>query len=396
MTELRLGVVGVGSVVREIYENLYFSSAYSDFISVEAVAETDEDRLNEFCDKHDIPPSKRFTDYEQMIEACELDAVHVNTPDSLHEEPTVAALDQGLDVLLPKPLADSIGSAHRMRLAANRNGRLIGVDFHKRGNPQVIEAQQRYQAGRYGQFQSAHWEMLDRLMVADPNHEPPFFASSDFAEKNSPISFLTVHMADTFMQITGLRPVAVRAQGWSQKLPSLQPKSVHGYDMCDTEVIFENNGVAHFVTGWHLPNPSPTISNHRARTICTDGVLDIMHTSGFCEITHEGVQDENVLFQRTDRDGTVSGFGMSVPGKLLRKFVQRRDGRLPSSEAKELLNPITLGFWSTAIVEAAHESLRRGECSGNGVTFGRQLHIRDLLQDRLGDAADDYLGGSPE
>ncbi|MFP4028541.1 MAG: Gfo/Idh/MocA family protein [Candidatus Brocadiia bacterium] len=390
MDELKLGVIGVGSVVREIYESLYYSSEYSDFTSVEAVAETNEERLNDFCDKHDIPASKRFTDYEKMIETCELDAVHVNTPDSLHEAPTVAALDAGLDVLLPKPFADSIGSAHRMRLAALRNDRMIGVDFHKRGNPQLIEARQRYGAGEYGEFQYGYWEMIDRLMVVDPNHEPPFFATSDFAEKNSPISFLTVHMADSFMQIVGLRPVTVRAKAWSQKLPSLSPKSVDGYDMCETEVVFENNGVVHFVSGWHFPNPAPAISNHIGRTICTDGVLEIMQTSGFWEITERGVENRNVLFQRTDSDGKVTGFGMSVPGDLLRKFAEQRAGELEESETKKLLDPMTLGVWSTAIVEAAHESLRRGETTENGVTFGPQLQISDLLEEQLGEDAVEY------
>jgi predicted dehydrogenase len=391
MKKLKLGVVGVGSVVREIYESLYYSSQYSDLISVVAVAETQEKRLNEFCDQHDIPSSRRFTDYEEMITECDLDAVHVNTPDSLHEGPTVRALDAGLDVLLPKPLAESIGAAHRMRKAARRNDRMIGVDFHKRGNPQVIEARQRYQSGRYGEFQYGSWEMMDRLLVADPNHEPPFFATPDFAEKNSPISFLTVHMADTFMHITGLRPVAVRTVGWSQKLPSLRPTPVNGYDMCDTEVVFENDGVINFITGWHFPNPAPTISNHRARMICTDGVLDIMHTYGYREMTAHGVEDPNVLFQTTDVDGTVTGFGMSVPGDLLQKFAECRDGSLPASETEGLLDPMTMGFWSTAIVEAAHESLNAGRTTDNGVTFGKRLLVRDLLEERLGGEADEYL-----
>ncbi|MFW6133402.1 MAG: Gfo/Idh/MocA family protein, partial [Planctomycetota bacterium] len=249
MEKLRLGVIGVGSVVREIYQHLYFSSAYSELISVEAVAEPDAPTRAAFCEAHGIAPSNRFADYERMLDACDLDAVGVNTPDSLHEAPTVAALDRGLDVLLPKPLADSIGAAHRMRAAALRNQRLIGVDFHKRHDPRILTAARRYAAGAYGEFQYADWHMIDRLLVADPNHEPRFFATDDFAEANSPISFLGVHMADSFMQVVPLQPVAVRATAWSQKLPSLRPRPVRGYDMCDTEVVFENDGVAHFVTG---------------------------------------------------------------------------------------------------------------------------------------------------
>ncbi len=39
MDQLRLGVIGTGSVVREIYQHLCFHSAYSPILSVEAAAD---------------------------------------------------------------------------------------------------------------------------------------------------------------------------------------------------------------------------------------------------------------------------------------------------------------------------------------------------------------------
>jgi hypothetical protein len=143
-----------------------------------------------------------------MIKKVKLDAVQVNTPDSLHEKPTVFALEQGLDVVVPKPLSDTIKSAHHMIQAARKTGRLVGVDFHKRDDPRMKEATARYRSGAYGKFQLAVWYMLDKLLVADPNHEPRFFASPDFASKNSPISFLTVHMADAMVTAKRLIEVA--------------------------------------------------------------------------------------------------------------------------------------------------------------------------------------------
>ena len=71
-----------------------------------------------------------------MIEKVKLDAVQVNTPDSLHEKPTVFALDAGLDVMVPKPTADTIGGAHRMIQAAEpQQAAMLGIDFHKRDDP---------------------------------------------------------------------------------------------------------------------------------------------------------------------------------------------------------------------------------------------------------------------
>src|ERR1041384_5427964 len=221
--KIRLGIIGAGSVVREIYQHLYFRSRYSELLEICAVAEPNQEYRDWFGELAGIPIGRRFADYSEMLGSVELDAVQVNTPDHLHCAATVAALNGGFDVLVPKPAAATLKDAHAMIQAAQKNGRFLGVDFHKREDPRIKEAQARYQSGRYGKFQAAVFYMLDKLAVADPNHSPRFFASPDFAEKNTPVSFLTVHMADALIKIVNLIPVQVRATGYSQKLPSLKP-----------------------------------------------------------------------------------------------------------------------------------------------------------------------------
>jgi predicted dehydrogenase len=392
MDKIRLGVIGTGSVVREIYQHLYFSSEYTNILSIEAAADPYEKGLNEFCDKYNIPKDRRFSSYEEMIDKVELDAVQVNTPDSLHEGPTVAALGKGLDCMVPKPLADTIVGAHNMIEATRSSGRLIGVDFHKRDDPRIKECQARYESGAYGQFQLATWYMLDKLMVADPNHDPRFFASPDFAEKNSPISFLTVHMADAFIRIVGLKPVKIRAHGWKQKLASLKPIAVDGYDMCDTEIVFENGGVAHIVTGWQLPNTAHATTVQSSRIICTDGYVDLgLDMPGYREVVADGIFERNPLFRNFEADGTVTGYGMSRPGRIYQKFLQERNGALAPKELDTLNNLFELGFWTTVVCEAAEQSLHQSTDIDNGVTHGVEIDVAALLKDRLGNDASKYL-----
>ena len=393
MDKIRLGVIGTGSVVREIYQHLYFSSAYSHLLSIEAAADPYEEGLNEFCDKYDIPKERRFSSYEEMIQKVELDAVQVNTPDTLHEAPTVAALSRGLDCMIPKPLADTITGADHMIEAMRKSGRLIGVDFHKRDDPRIKECQARYASGAYGQFQLAVWYMLDKLLVADPNHQPRYFASPDFAQANTPISFLTVHMADAFMRIVHLKPIQVRARGWKQKLPRLKPVAVNGYDLCATEVLFENGGVAHVVTGWHLPNTAHATTVQSSRIICTDGTVDLdLDRPGYREVTEDGIVERNPMFRNFEADGTVTGYGMSRPGGIYQKFLKNRNGGLSERQRNELGDLFELGFWTTVVCEAAEQSLEQSTDSANGVTHGVDIDVATLLKDRLGAAASDYLG----
>jgi predicted dehydrogenase len=392
MEKIRLGIIGTGSVVREIYQYLYYSSAYSHLLSIEAAADVNADSMREFCDKYNIPENRRFGSYEEMIDTVELDAVQVNTPDSLHCAPTVYALERGLDAMIPKPLAENIRDAHTMIQTARETGRLIGVDFHKRDDPRIREVAARYQSGAYGEFQVAVWYMLDKLMVADPNHEPRFFASADFAEKNSPISFLTVHMADAFLRIVNLKPLKVRATGYKQKLSSLKPVAVDGYDLCDTEIVFENGGTAHIFTGWHLPNSAHATTVQSSRLICTDGLIDMnLDMPGCREIVADGIIERNPLFRNFEADGTVSGYGMSRPGRLYQKFLQGRNDQLPADQRSEMMSLFEMGFYTTAVCEAAEQSLARSESSQPGVVRGIEIDIHDLLREKLGDDASQYF-----
>ena len=107
-SKLRVGVIGVGSVVREIYRHLYFNSEFSHLLEIVAVADPNDEFRNWFCDTFD-------------------------------------ALEAGLDVVVAKPIASTVRDAHDMILAARKNGRLLGIDFHKRADPRIKEAEARYQ-----------------------------------------------------------------------------------------------------------------------------------------------------------------------------------------------------------------------------------------------------------
>ena len=385
MEKLRLGVIGVGSVVREIYQYLYFSSDYTHLIEIVGVADPNDEYRNWFCDTYGIPADRRFTDYREMLEKVPMDAVHVCTPDHIHAAPSIAAMKAGLEVLVPKPTAATVQDVHDMIQAARNTGRMLTVDFHKREDPRFKEAESRYLDGRYGRLQVAVWYMLDKPMVADPNRENPFFATADFAEKNTPISFLTVHMADALMKITHLRPAAVRATGYSQRLPALRPRPVRGYDCCDTEIRFENGAAAHIITGWHLPDTAHATTVQSSRMICTDGLIDFnLDRPGYFEIHPDGIFEVNPLFKSFEKDGAVDGYGIRSPGRLLQRMLAWRNGNMSEEDRLRFLDPIELGFYTTVVCAAAEESLGKGAEVAEGVTAGPEIAVRDLLVRELG------------
>jgi len=382
MQKLKIGVIGLGSVVREIYQHLYFNSRYSHLMSIEAACDTNRQAVDEFGERFGIAEDRRFADYRDMVSTIDLDAVAVNTPDSLHKEPVMCALEAGLDVLVAKPLADRTQDAHEMIEKARSCERFMGVDFHKREDPRVKEAGTRFQNGDYGQLQSVVWYMLDKLMVADPNHEPRFFATDDFATRNTPVSFLTVHVADAFMSIVEMKPVEVGASGYKQKLPSLSPIPVDGYDLVDTEVVFENGGVGHFITGWALPNTAHALTVQSARIIGSEGLLDLnIDRSGYHELLEDGIFERNPLFRNCDKRGIVSGYGVDSPGKIIDSIVRFRKGEMTEVELQDARSLFSLGFYTTLICDAAHASLRQGKETHKGVVRGVPIVLKEFARE---------------
>jgi predicted dehydrogenase len=383
--KLHVGVIGAGAVVREIYQYLYLRSRFSEILDICAVAEPNAEVRNWFGDLAHVPAQRRFSSHTEMLVHVPLDAVQVNTPDHLHCQPTIDALNAGLDVVVPKPTAATVKDAHAMIQAAQKTGRFLGVDFHKREDPRIKEAQARFQGGRYGTFQAAVFYMLDKLSVVDPNHTPRFFASPDFAEQNTPVSFLTVHMADALMQIVGLPPVQVRANGYAHKLPSLQPTPVAGYDLVDTEIVFQTGAVAHILTGWALPDSAWSTTVQSGRLICSDGLLDLgLDIPGLREIHHEGVLEVNPLFRNFEKDGTVSGYGIINPGLLYTQILAFRNGQLSPEQREAALTPMSLGFHTTLVLEAAEKSLDEGRRLPSGATLGAPVDLRQLVVEQLG------------
>jgi len=387
-TKIRLGVIGAGAVVREIYQYLYFRSRYSNLLEICAVAEPNEQYRNWFGDLASLPVERRFRDYDELLARVELDAVQINTPDHLHCAPAVVALNAGLDVVVPKPAAATIKDAHLMIQAARQAERFLGVDFHKRQDPRIKEAEARFRSGRYGVLQIAVFYMLDKLLVADPNHTPRFFASPDFAEKNTPVSFLTVHMADALMKVVDLIPIQVRANGYANKLPGLKPIAVDGYDLVDTEIRFETGAVAHIVTGWALPNTAWSTTVQSGRLVCSEGLIDLgLDMPGLREIHSDGLAEINPLFRNFEADQSVTGYGISSPGELYRQILKFRNGTMAEAEREVVAGAMALGFYTTMVLEGAEKSLADGEKLRGGATLGATVDLWSLVDKQLGSTA---------
>jgi predicted dehydrogenase len=77
-------------------------------------------------------------------------AVAIVTPNHMHAPPAIAALEAGFDVIIDKPLADTLANAQAIAEAAARTGRRIAVTHTYTGYPLVKQAREMVASGSLG------------------------------------------------------------------------------------------------------------------------------------------------------------------------------------------------------------------------------------------------------
>ena len=135
--KLRIGIIGTGGISGS------HIGAYLNQPDVELVAGCDliPGKAEAKFAEYEVKDAKFFTDYKEMIDTVEMDAVSVCTYNRTHAECTIYALEHGLNVLLEKPMTVTLDEAIAIRKAEKASGKLVSVGFQPRfdANMQMIK-----------------------------------------------------------------------------------------------------------------------------------------------------------------------------------------------------------------------------------------------------------------
>jgi predicted dehydrogenase len=144
LTVLRVGIAGAGIGVN-------YAESFRGLPDVEVVAlcAASEQRAGPAAERLGI--DALYTDFDAMLAEGGLDIVAVATPNHLHYEMTLAAIETGAHVLCDKPLALDASQAEEMLQAAERRGVRHIVPFWWRFLPAVTQAHALLSDGSFGE-----------------------------------------------------------------------------------------------------------------------------------------------------------------------------------------------------------------------------------------------------
>ena len=117
------------------------------------VAERNDIRRHAVAAKFGLTPEQCFADYERFFEnPVPADAILIGTPENMHFEPCMKAIEAGYNVLLEKPIAQSLPECCRIAEAARRKGVIVGVCHVLRYHPYFIKIKEIVDSGQLGRI----------------------------------------------------------------------------------------------------------------------------------------------------------------------------------------------------------------------------------------------------
>lgn len=278
LDKLRIGFIGAGDVVTRFHLPGWGRLRNVEYV---AVADTREERVREVAEKHRIPMV--FTDYRELLDLKEIDAVDVCVPNQHHAPVTLAALAAGKHVLCEKPLATTPAEVEAMIAAAKSADRLICVvqNHRYRGISRAIK--QWIDAGNLGQpYYARAWALRRNYVPCTPG-----FISKELSGGGVCMD-MGVHALDMVMHLLGFpKPVTVTGQagvflakddtipgGWGE----WDRRTFDVEDFACGMVRFAGGMMLSLETSWlaHIPEPetiSCTILGTQAGVSWPSGVV---------------------------------------------------------------------------------------------------------------------------
>lgn len=272
--------------------------------------------------------ARAFSNVAEMLRALEPDAAYIAVPDHLHSEPFLICIENGVPVLVEKPLATDPETARAMRRATLDADVYAECNFSNRSNPAFKTVKDTIERGEVGEVISVTAHLNNTI-----RHPTSLLR---WAADSSPGWFLLSHVFDLSSWLTGARATEVTAQGVRRVLKS---RGVDTYDLIHALVRYDRELSGVYESAWSLPDSLPSPVDFAFRVLGTEGAVyvdtsdQMVHVAGHSTYTHPSTNDWTEA--------------------RLTEFLNRVEGDRPIDPLADALN-------NTLLLVALHDALESG------------------------------------
>jgi predicted dehydrogenase len=207
MATLRVGIIGSGGIARSVHIPNYQKI---EDVKVVACSDVVEASAKACAEQFNIP--FHFTDYKKMLKEEELDIVSVCTPNFMHKEPTIAALNAGINVMCEKPIGMNGIEGREMVAAAKKSGKILAMGLMTRQQSDMQALKRAIDGGELGEVYFAKAHAMRRRGIPGWG----VFGEKD-KQGGGPLIDIGVHIMDSCLWLMGHpKPIAVSGKTYTK------------------------------------------------------------------------------------------------------------------------------------------------------------------------------------
>ena len=338
MNQVRFGVLGTGSVVRDFHLPALAANPRAKIL---AIGNHQAASLEPLARAFEV--EKTYTDFDLMARDPEIDAVINALPNYLHAPVTISMLQCGKHVLCEKPMATTVAQAQAMAAAADNARRKLMIAHVWRSNEEVQWLREIVRTGAIGTITKAR---AHAIVVGRGPKLDSWFVRPEMSGGGA-LADVGIHGIDTlsFLFDDRLNPVKVTARTANNE----QPLDVE--DTACVTIEYDNGLVAKVEAGWY-----------HAHAFDPHGAVELFGTEGYARTLPARVEygDENTL-RREAPSSDSQQLHIDLPmyaAQLDHFLVCILEDRPPPCDGHQ-------GVRNMTVLEAAYASAR----SGSSVTF---------------------------
>lgn len=147
---MKYALIGCGRIATN-----HMKAAVNNELEIAAVCDILPEKMEALLAKHELENNetiKRYTDYKQMIAEVKPELVSIATESGNHAEIALFCIDNGVNLIIEKPMAMSIADADEIIKRSDEKGVVVSACHQNRFNVAIQELRKAVEAGRFGKL----------------------------------------------------------------------------------------------------------------------------------------------------------------------------------------------------------------------------------------------------
>lgn len=147
---MKYALIGCGRIATN-----HMKAAVNNELEIAAVCDILPEKMEELLAKHELEKDetiKRYEDYKQMIAEVKPEMVSIATESGNHAEIALFCIDNGVNLIIEKPMAMSIADADEIIKRSEEKGVVVSACHQNRFNVAIQELRKAVEAGRFGKL----------------------------------------------------------------------------------------------------------------------------------------------------------------------------------------------------------------------------------------------------